>query len=105
MTAGLPEARASTSTPKICCEWAGMKLIWKRGSSSLLWANTNKRCPSRGVALISLAKEISNRGMAGLGEFRLSAAFAATHKDKVNTSKRGGFFKIGGSLWAKGKYV
>src|SRR5579864_5590197 len=105
MTAGFPGARASTSTPKICCELGVMKLIWKRGSSSLFLASTNRRWPSSGVALISLAKEISNRGLAGLGEFRLSAAFATTHKNKVNTSKRGTFFKIGDSLWAKGKYV
>jgi hypothetical protein len=82
-----------------------MKLIWKRGSSSLLLANTNRTCPSRGVALNSFAKEISNRELAGFGELRLSAAFAAAHKNTVNTSKRGRFFKIGDSLWAKGKYV
>src|SRR5260370_3788569 len=105
MQAGLPGASELTSTPKICCDWGVMKLIWKRGSSSLLWANTSRTCPSSGVALNSLAKEISNRGLAGLGDVRLLAAFAAAHKNSRNTSKRGGFFTIRGSLWAKGKYV
>src|SRR5215469_6169463 len=68
-----------------------MKLTWKRGSLSLLLASTSNTRPSRGFAVTSLGKEISNRLLVGLGAFLLCAALAVASRISRATAPRPSF--------------